>query len=223
MSAEESEESVKTNRHRIAATIISPTKTTNPVIFFFILPSLTLIIELLLPFCYIIIRKTLDIVQEAGVSQVTIYNHFGSKDELVQDIVKTVFLSYMEKYREIIRGDKTFPEKMEIIVFEKTELASQYQGEWIQTVARSYPQIQQFIEDIWLQEINQLMLDFFEEGKKQGYVNPELSQEALMLYLEILRKGIFASSSLIANTANNEKLMRDLIALSLYGLVGKKE
>lgn len=164
-----------------------------------------------------------DIAQKAGVSQVTIYNHFGSKDELVHDIVKTVFLSCMEKYRAIIKGDKTFPEKMEIIVFEKTELASQYHGEWMQTVARSYPQIQQFIENIWMQEVNRLMIDFFAEGKKQGYVNPELSSEALLLYFEILRKGIFASSDLIARTGNSEKLMRDLISLSLYGLVGRKE
>jgi len=163
-----------------------------------------------------------DIAQKAGVSQVTIYNHFGSKDQLVHDIVKTVFQSYMEKYRAIIKGDKTFPEKMEIIVFEKTELVSQYQGEWMQTVILTYPEIQHFIENIWLQEVNQLMIDFFEEGKKQGYVNLELSPEALLLYFEILRKGIFASSSLVASAENNEKLMRDLIALCLYGLIGKK-
>jgi len=106
-----------------------------------------------------------DIASKAGVSPVTIYNHFGSKDELVHDIVKTVFLSYIEKYRGIIKGEKTFPEKLEIVVFEKTELASQYQGEWIQTVVSSYPKVQQFIETIWQKEFNQLMVDFFEEGK----------------------------------------------------------
>ena len=164
-----------------------------------------------------------DIASKAGVSQVTIYNHFGSKDELVHDIVKAVFLSYIEKYRAIIKGEKSFAEKLESMVFEKTDLASQYHGEWIQTVVQSYPEIQQFIETVWQQEVNQLMIDFFEEGGKQGYVNPELSQEALLLYLEILRKGVFASSSLIAKTENSEKLMRDLISLSLYGLVGKKE
>jgi len=164
-----------------------------------------------------------DIASKAGVSQVTIYNHFGSKDELVHDIVKKVFLSYMEKYRTIIKEEKPFAEKLESMVFEKTELASQYRGEWIQTVVQSYPEIRQFIETVWQQEVNQLMIDFFEEGKKQGYVNPELSQEALLLYFEILQKGAFASTSLIAKTENSEKLMRDLISLSLYGLVGKKE
>ena len=80
---------------------------------------------------YTIIVKTLDIVSKAGVSQITIYNHFGSNGELVRDIVKTVFLNYMDKYRAIIKGEKPFTEKLEIIVFEKAELASQYQGEWI--------------------------------------------------------------------------------------------
>lgn len=164
-----------------------------------------------------------DIASKAGVSQVTIYNHFGSKEELVHDIVKTVFRSYIEKYRAIIEGKKAFPEKLEIIVFEKTELASQYQGEWVQAVVQSYPETQQFIETIWQQEVNKLMINFFEEGKKQGYINPELSLEAILLYLEVLRKGIFASSGLIAKTENSEKLMRDLISLSLYGLVGKNE
>ena len=164
-----------------------------------------------------------DIASKAGVSQVTIYNHFGSKEELVHDIVKTVFRSYIEKYRAIIEGKKAFPEKLEIIVFEKTELASQYQGEWVQAVVQSYPETQQFIETIWQQEVNKLMINFFEEGKKQGYINPELSLEVILLYLEVLRKGIFASSGLIAKTENSEKLMRDLISLSLYGLVGKNE
>jgi len=67
------------------------------------------------------------------------------------------------------------------------------------------------------------MIDFFKEVKKQGYVNPELSLEAILLYSEIIRKGIFASSSLIEKTENGEKLMCGLISLSLYGLVGKRE
>ena len=141
----------------------------------------------------------------------------------MHDIVKTVFRSYIEKYRAIIEGKKAFPEKLEIIVFEKTELASQYQGEWVQAVVQSYPETQQFIETIWQQEVNKLMINFFEEGKKQGYINPELSLEVILLYLEVLRKGIFASSGLIAKTENSEKLMRNLISLSLYGLVGKNE
>lgn len=163
-----------------------------------------------------------DIARRANVSQVTIYNHFGSKDELVRQAIKTLFLSLLEKYRTIIKGEGTFLEKLELIVFDKMEILSQYQGELMQTIIRSDPEIQRFFESIWQREVNQLAIDFFEEGKRQGYVSQELSQEAILAYYEILRRGIFASSSLV-NAEHNVKLMRELMSLFLYGLVGKTE
>jgi AcrR family transcriptional regulator len=163
-----------------------------------------------------------DIANKAGVSPVTIYNHFGSKDELVLDIVKTQFQTLLGKFQQVMKGELPFVEKLQTIVFDKTALASQFQGEWIQAVVQGNPELQQFIETVYQQELNQLMVDFFEEGKNQGFINPELSQEAIMLYLDIFRKGIFANSNLIANIKNSEKLMLDLITISLYGLMGKK-
>lgn len=164
-----------------------------------------------------------DIARKAGVSQVTIYNHFGSKEELVRDVVKTLVLSLLDKYRAIIKGEKPFLEKLETIVFDKTQIASQYQGELMQSVIHNDPELQQFIESLWQREISRLVLDFFEEGKRQGYVNPELSQESILVYYEILRKGIFASSILIGSTEQSGKLVRDLMSLFVYGLVGKSE
>lgn len=163
-----------------------------------------------------------DIVRKAGVSQVTIYNHFGSKEELVREVIKTFLLSLVEKYRTIIKGEGTFMEKLELIVFDKTEMLSQYQGELMQTIIQSDPEIQQFVESLWQREVNQLMIDFFEEGKRQGYVNPELSREAILVYYEILRRGIFASSGLV-NIEHNVRLMHELMSVFVYGLVGEAE
>ena len=163
-----------------------------------------------------------DIAHKANVSQVTIYNHFGSKEGLVREAIKTLILYSLEKYRSIIKGRGTFADKLELIVFDKTELLSQFQGELMQTVIRNDPEIEQFVESIWQREVNQLVIDFFEEGRRQGYVNPELSEEAILVYYEILRRGIFAKSGLV-NTEHNAKLMRELMSLFLYGLMGKRE
>ncbi len=70
-----------------------------------------------------------------------------------------------------------FPEKLEYLVLDKAEMAREYQGEFIQAVVSSNPQIRQFVESMYQREINQRLLDFFEEGKRQGYVNPEISQD----------------------------------------------
>ena len=164
-----------------------------------------------------------DIAQKARVSHVTIYNHFGNKEELVREVIKSLLLDMLEKYRAIVRGGETFPEKLETIVFDKTEVASQYQGELLQSAARNDPVIQQFIESLWQKEINQLTLDFIEDGQKLGYINQELSHEAILAYFEILRKGIFASSGLLASTVRNAEFARDLVSLIHYGLVGKPQ
>jgi AcrR family transcriptional regulator len=164
-----------------------------------------------------------DIARKADVSQVTIYNHFGSKDGLVREVVKTEFQSMLERYREIMKEERPFLEKLEIIIFDKTNIASQYQGEWIQTVLQGDPESKQFIESLWQQEVVQLTVDFLNDGKRQGYVNPEMSHEAIMLYLEIWRKGVFASADLLANLGRDVKLFRELNHLILYGLLGRTE
>ena len=84
----------------------------------------------------------------------------------------------------------------------------------------SDPQIKQIIESMWQKEINQLMLDFVEEGKKQGHINLEISQEAVLIYLEILRKGFFADPAIPTRMEHNPQLVRDLNSLFFYGLNG---
>ena len=164
-----------------------------------------------------------DIAYKADVSPVTIYNHFGSKDELVREVVKAQFLGMMEKFRAIIDGEGSFPEKLEAIIFDKTEIANQFQGEWVQTVLQDDPEMNQFVETVLQQGGSQMTLDLLEEGKREGYVSTMLPEEALVIYLEILRKGIFASSDLLANVESYTDLIRELNHIFLYGLVGKTE
>jgi len=164
-----------------------------------------------------------DIANKAGVSPVTIYNHFGSKEKLVREVVKAQLLGMIGKYRAIIDGEGSFPEKLETIIFDKTNIASQFQGELAQTLFKNDPEMEQFVETLWQRDVNQVTLDLLEQGKKQGYVSAELSQEVLMLYLAILRNGISASADLFVNMKPNIELFRELNRLFLYGLVGKKQ
>ncbi len=163
-----------------------------------------------------------DIAHRAGVSPVTIYNHFGSRDELVREVVQAQFLTMLETYRAIIDGEGSFAEKLETIVFDKTEIAAQFSGELAQTLLQDDPEMRQFVETVWKRDVNQMTIDLLEEGKREGYVNTELSQEAFLLYLEILLKGVSASSDLFANMEPDVEFYRELNYLFLYGLVGKR-
>lgn len=163
-----------------------------------------------------------DIARRARVSHVTIYNHFGSKEKLVRDVIRTALSDLIDKVRIIVEGDKPFLEKLELIVLDKAELAGQYQGQLMQTAIGDNPEMQQFIQTLWQDEVNQLIVDLVEEGKRLGYIDKEISQEALLYYFEIIRRGGLASHDLIATMKPDEKLARDINHLFLFGLIGKK-
>jgi AcrR family transcriptional regulator len=164
-----------------------------------------------------------DIARKANVSHVTIYNHFGSKEELIREVIKTVSYGMIEKGREIIEGDKPFLEKINQIIFNKSSLAGQYRGELVKMVAKDYPEMKPFIDSLLEKEIEPLLDKLVEEGKRLKYVNPELSPRSIMYYFMIIRNGIYADRELLENMEIDSKLAYDLNYLALYGLIEKQE
>ena len=161
-----------------------------------------------------------DIAHRAGVSQVTIYNHFGNKEGLTREVIKGFIRSLLDKYRKVINGQGSYMEKLEFIIYDKTEVAQQFQGELLGRMVFSDPYIEQIIQSMWQTEVKQLMLDLVEDGKNQGYINPQLSEEAVLVYLEILRKGMFADPAVPTRMERHPQLVHDLNSLFLYGLNG---
>jgi AcrR family transcriptional regulator len=164
-----------------------------------------------------------DIARQARVSHVTIYNHFGSKEELVREIVKAAISDLVEKARSIIKGDRPFLEKLELIVLDKAEVASRYQGELMRMAVRDNPEMQRFVESLWKSEIERLLVELVEEGKRLSYISGEVSPEAILYYFEIIRNGAFASREMLEKIKPDARLARELNHLFLYGLVDRKE
>jgi len=138
-------------------------------------------------------------------------------------VVKMQLFEMMEKYRAIINGEGSFPEKLETIVFDKTEIASGFRGELATVVLRDDPEMKRFVDEEVMQTSTRMTLDLFEEGKKEGYVSSELSQETLVIFLELFRNGIAASTRLFENMESYPRLVRELNQLILYGLIGNKK
>jgi len=164
-----------------------------------------------------------DISHQAHVSHVTIYNHFGSKDELILDTVKASISALTEKARAIIDSNMPFLEKLEHIILGEAEFASQYQGQLIQMTAHNSPEIEQFMQSLWQHEVNKMVIDLAEEGKKLGYIRKNLSQKVLLYYFEIIRRGIMASSDLLAEIKMDAEFVQELDMLLFFGLVSKKK
>lgn len=162
-----------------------------------------------------------DIARKAALSLATIYNHFSSKEDLVHATLKYFLTSMLADFRKIMEGDLPFLGKLEQILLFKLDVIDRHQGELLQTIVSDNPEIRQLVDSVYQVEIRQFLVDFYEDGKRQGCINPELSTETIIRYSEIMRQGMAAESSLSENPERNRKLLQELIPLYLYGILGK--
>ena len=161
-----------------------------------------------------------EIARRAGVSQVTIYNHFGSKAELMRDVLKWHMLEILEKYRNTMTGNVPFMEKLESIVFDKSQVVGEFQGELLNTIVEEDLTLKAFLEELYINDVMPMMANFFNEGIQQGYISTKISTETILLYFEIIRRGFFEMPDIVAQTQRKPELLKELIQLMTYGLNG---
>ncbi|OGN90071.1 MAG: hypothetical protein A2158_03055 [Chloroflexi bacterium RBG_13_46_14] len=160
-----------------------------------------------------------DIAVKANVSPVTIYNHYGNKDNLVYEVIRHQLGLMMENYKKIIYSEGTFKEKIKEIVFSKVEVASQFKGVLTPLVLRDNSVFKPSIYEEFEQEAMKMTLDLFEEGKREGCLGKDISDQTLIIYLEILKSGISSSTRLYTDEESYPRIVRELNELILYGLV----
>lgn len=158
-----------------------------------------------------------EIAKEAQVSQVTIYNYFGSKDELARAVFKFYVEQVWVEQKQLLESDLPFNEKLKNITFAKGSFAGQLNDAFFQDFMDDYASGKSYVEELYLKEALPLMIGLFDEGRAQGYVDPSISNEAIFFYLQMFqqyvqREGVAQAVLPIAE---------DLTKLFFYGIAGK--
>lgn len=161
-----------------------------------------------------------EIARRAGVSQVTIYNYFGNKEALVNDVIRWFIGILVERYLAVMTSDRPFAGKLEEIVFDKSEIAAQFHGELLTTFIRTNPDLQGWVEKMMGEKIKPAVEDFFRTGIREGFIDASLSTGTIMTYFEIIRRGFYGSPELVDRVGRDPVLMKELIRLITYGLNG---
>jgi AcrR family transcriptional regulator len=149
-----------------------------------------------------------DIAHKAGVSQATIYNHFGSKDELVHDYRKSIVSGVAGRFRDILVWKKSFIEKFEGLLQSWIDVADRYK-------------IEMESRDSISPEIENSLLEFIKEGKEQGNLRADLSEEAVTAYFKFFQQGISNNPEIRDKMKRDVKYSQDLFALFMYGVRGQ--
>jgi len=161
------------------------------------------------------------IAEEARVSPTTIYNCFGNREALVYEVIKELVRANLERNRALIRSELPFPRKLIGIMSGKLALASQMNGEVIEKMVRQDKKIAPFVDEVYEQEVKPLWKELLADGKKQGYIDPALDDEALLIYLDVLKAGFSVRPEVLRDFKENMGLIERLMRLMFYGFMKK--
>ena len=71
------------------------------------------------------------------------------------------------------------------------------------------------------QEIENSFREFIKEGKEQGNLRTDLSEEALTAYIKFFQQGIANNPEIRDRMRRDERLSNDLLSLFIYGIRGQ--
>lgn len=164
-----------------------------------------------------------DIAKKAGVSQATIYNNFGSKESLVREFITAMVEQLVGSAGSILTQDIPFDDKITALVgFISHALSQRHTAD---AGPSPFPNNILFLDDPEIQEILNiakkemyaLMRNLIEEGKEQGHITVNISDDAYMIYLTAFIN-LFVDPQAQAKFIHKPDLLDELSSLMINGL-----
>lgn len=158
-----------------------------------------------------------EIAAKANVSQVTIYKYFESKENLTQLVLKFYVDQIWEEQKKQLNSDLPFLDKIKQITFSKSDYANQFNSQFFQYFMNDYSNGKSYVEEIYTREAIPRMIALFDEGKEQGFIDQNMSNEAILVYMQMFKDYLQQKDVSLTVLPMTE----DLITLFFYGIVGK--
>jgi len=160
-----------------------------------------------------------DIAKEANVSQVTIYNYFGSKEALLKEVFKDYIDHSISEFEEYMNKDISVKEKIELMILQKREANNQkFALTVIKEVMIEDSEIMDYVKRQYNEKIIPLMLQMIEEGHRTGEISPKITAESFLIFMNMI---IEHSKTLGEAFEQNRQFTEEMMHIFFYGLCGR--
>jgi AcrR family transcriptional regulator len=162
------------------------------------------------------------IAKQAKVSPTTIYNNFGTRENLIYESIKELMKDNIERNRNIINSDIPFPNKIAGVMSSKMDLTASLNSEILEKIIRQDESISPLIADVYKNEIRPLWIKMMSDGKKEGYIDESLNEKVLLIYLDTIKAGLSINKDLWNDFTNKIEIMKQMTSIMFYGFLKKK-
>ena len=163
-----------------------------------------------------------EIATKARVSYAIIFKYFTSKDNLVNEVMRWLYEQKYNQLESIVRSGHSFPERCSQMFLQNTKVfdidpdiiyrANSYDSQVIYDIRAQYET-----------RARELYHDFFEEGKRAGYLHPDVSSDAILLHRDAFRALIQINPEIFTEFKYNRQLFKDYMRVLWFGMMSRTE
>ncbi|SDY63602.1 TetR/AcrR family transcriptional regulator [Tindallia californiensis] len=129
-----------------------------------------------------------EVASAAGISKMTIYNHFDSKEHLVEFILMEMVKRFNEEIIEKIEQQPNTFGKLDIYFEEGKRAADEYSPAFLKDLYES-PYLMEVIAAYKKKTTLKILMDILEEGAKKGEIR-EVDQSFIIMLLDLISAGM---------------------------------
>ncbi|WP_088104574.1 TetR/AcrR family transcriptional regulator [Halalkalibacter urbisdiaboli] len=159
-----------------------------------------------------------EIAKEAIVSQVSIYNYFGSKDILLFEAVSSILDGKLARYYTLLIEDMDYPKLVSTIMSEEIALVKKL-NVWMKQAVNVY-QINEQIKEYQDTRLAPFLVALINKGIEEGFVSQDLTEREILFYFRMYQQAMAQSheeQNPLLHVISEERL----IQFFFYGLWGK--
>lgn len=124
------------------------------------------------------------IANRANVSPVSIYNYYGSKENLVLECIQYIFTENFKTARNILESDLPFEKKLTNALSLCTDNTAVSLSEYFSTISLAEKDFIRIIDKGQREIQRNLYRDFIEEGKKEGAIDTSIPTQTILKFFD---------------------------------------
>ena len=159
------------------------------------------------------------IAEAAEVSPVSIYNYFGSKDNLVALCVNDLFEEITQQAEDILNSNLDFKTKLDHAFALCQEQMSQQISDYFQDKMVEDSVFSTLLTKAITAKKRDIYRAYIKLGKEEGVIAEDLSTELILNVMDALN----GMGNQLAHSDNLETELEQIHQIFLYGILGKKK
>ena len=162
-----------------------------------------------------------EIAEKAGVSKVTIYKYFGSKEDLYAEAINLFVDEALAATEQVLNSDMDFLAKLKTVLTMQTSSFQWVNADYLYQLWELDSRTASISEGV-RSRVKALMYRFYEEGVQQGYIDPDTAFDLLYLYADVFRAGLKAWMVDREAALVDKQVLEQLYELYFFGFIKRK-